>query len=161
MGRPKSQSDVSKESAILQSHFNDKNEILAIWAPLCYMRVNGVSEAQVPEITKHPRSSKPEVRAEACRAFAIMGKEAKSATKELIDRLEDDDPMVLVWDITALSQMQEAAGPAIPKLKSLATSHPQDSVRSAATDAVKRLESEIKTSKKSESQGSGGADGGS
>jgi HEAT repeat protein len=147
MGKPMSAADTAKESTILQSHFTDKNEIIAIWAPLCYMRVNGVSEAQLPAIIKHLRSPKAEVRAEACRAFAIMGQEAKSAAKDLTDCLDDKDATTVIWDIAALSQMREAAQIALPKLKSLSTTHPDDSIRKAAGEAVKRLETEIKASK--------------
>jgi HEAT repeat protein len=87
------------------------------------------------------------VRAEACRAFAIMGQEAKSAAKDLTDCLDDKDATTVIWDIAALSQMREAAQIALPKLKSLSTTHPDDSIRKAAGEAVKRLETEIKASK--------------
>jgi HEAT repeat protein len=146
MGKPISPKDTARESELLQSHFSDKNEIISIWAALCYMRVNGVSEAQIPTITKHFKSSNAEVRAEACRAFAIMGYEAKGATNLLVDMLDDKDPTTVIWNIAALSQMKEAGQVAIPKLKTLSTSHADESIRTAAGEAVKRLESEGKVS---------------
>ncbi len=148
MGRPSAQADIAKESTVLQGLFKDKNEFVAIWAPLCYMRINGVSEANLLAIAKHLKSENAEVRAEACRAFAIIGPEAKSQANTLIDHLDDKDSSTVIWGITAVAQMKESAALALPKLKTLSTSHAEESIRRAATEAIKRLEGDTKASSK-------------
>jgi HEAT repeat protein len=147
MGKPAAQADTAHESKVLESLFGDKNAIIGTWAMLCYMRINGVSEAHLISIAKHLRSGNPEVRAEACRAFAIIGPEAKSQTNELIDRLEDKDITTLVWDIAAISLMKEAGALALPKLRTMSTGHADEGVRQAAKEAIKRLEGDTKASK--------------
>jgi HEAT repeat protein len=145
LGKPGTPADVAKESKALQELFTDKHELIAIWSQLCYMRINGVSEANLLGIAKFLKSQKPESRAEACKAFAIIGAEARGQTNDLGNLVNDKDPSTAVWACAAVAQMKEAGTVCIPKLKTVATSHPDEGVRRAATEAVARLGGDTKS----------------
>jgi HEAT repeat protein len=147
LGRPTTPADISKESLALQSIFADKQERIGIWSRLCYMRINGVSEVHLSAIAKFLRSARPESRAEACKAFAIIGPEAKGQVGDLMGCLDDKDSVTLLWACAAIAQMKEAGKVAIPKLKELSTSHSDPGVRGAAAEATRRLGDDQKVRK--------------
>jgi HEAT repeat protein len=143
-GKPVAPADTVKESTALEAVFADKNEAIGIWARLCYMRINTVSADHLAAIAKHLSSTKSDVRAEACKAFAIIGPEAKSQVPALIICLDDKVAVVVIWACAAVAQMKEAGLPALPKLTILSTSHVDAGVRAAAKEAIQRLEDEAK-----------------
>lgn len=143
-GKPVAAADTAKESTILQSLFADKNEAIAIWSRLCYMKLNGVSEDHLSAIAQHMSSKQSDVRAEVCKAFAIVGLEAKSKVPDLIRSLDDKNASVVIWACAAVAQMKDAGKPALEKLKALSISHADAGARGAAKEAITRLEGDAK-----------------
>ncbi len=149
MGKPAMPADIARENQTLLSLFNERHEVLDIWARLCYLRINveamrlkGGQEVQYTAIAKHLRSSNPDARSEACRAFAIIGVDAKSKVKEIIHHLDDKDPVTAIWACAAVAQMGDAGRAAVSKLKQLAESTDDkldDGVKLAARQAAERL----------------------
>ncbi len=92
-------------------------------------------------------SKQADVRAEACKAFAIIGPEAKSKVPDLTRCLDDKNASVVIWASAAVAQMGDAGKPALEKLKALSTSHADAGVRGAAKEAITRLEGETKVAK--------------
>ncbi|MES1213802.1 MAG: HEAT repeat domain-containing protein [Singulisphaera sp.] len=73
----------------------------------------------VPTLITTLNDANPRVRAEAARALARIGPEAKEAVPALIARLEDPDEEVRQAAARALGQVGPAAAPAVPALISL------------------------------------------
>jgi HEAT repeat protein len=144
VGKPAQPADMARENSALLSLFNDRNEVIVIWARLCHMRINGVTDEHVNAIAKHLKSHKAEARSEACRAFAIIGVEAKKKVNDLINHLDDKDAVTAIWACAAVAQMQDAGKPAIPKLKKVASSNVDNGVKEAALQAISRLGGDAK-----------------
>src|SRR5207237_9901957 len=83
------------------------------------------------------------VRLKAARAIAIMGRDAKSAIKDLIEALADKEPDVLVWVCISLGEMREAGQEALPKLEGL-VDHQDPRVKQAAADAIGRIKAKAR-----------------
>ena len=139
VGKPAQPADLVRENSALVAHFNDRNEVIAIWARLCHMRINGVTDEHVNAIAKHLKSHKAEARSEACRAFAIIGEEAKKKVPDIMNHLDDKDAVTAIWACAAVAQMKDAGKPAISKLKKVAASNADDGVKQAAIQAISRL----------------------
>ena len=97
LGKPAQPADMVRENTALQSLFNDRNEVIAIWARLCSMRINGVSDEQINAIAKHLKSHKAEARAESCRALQFVDEWTPKKVNDLINRLDDKDAVTAIW----------------------------------------------------------------
>ncbi len=78
-----------------------------------------IGENAVPTLITTLNDANPRVRAEAARALARIGPEAKEAVPALIARLDDPDEEVRQASARALGQVGPAAAPAVPALISL------------------------------------------
>lgn len=138
LGRPPSAVEKSKEDQMLVRLFNDKREVISIWARVVWMRNNSVTEDHLSKIAKSLHSQKSEARIDACRALATIGTDAKGKVDDLVMCLDDKDPNVIAWAIVAIAQMQDAGKRVIGSIKKL-TNHQDEVVKRAANEAVSRL----------------------
>lgn len=96
---------------------------------------DAVGEKEYGRMAEMLRSAEVHVRCHAANALATFGDKAKSRVQDLISALSDREPSVLIAVSVALSEMAEAAKPAIPSLQGL-SQHPNEDVREAAAAAI-------------------------
>jgi HEAT repeat protein len=145
LGPPMQGAEKATERRALELHLHDKNKIVQIWSRVALMRLDKVSAQHLEPIAKLLKDPDMRVRMNAARAFAIMGKDAKTNQKDLVYALDDKEPDVLVWVCIALGQMREAAQEALPKLQAL-TEHQDGRVKQAATEALGNIKAKDKRS---------------
>lgn len=138
LGPPVHITDKAAEKKALEQHVHDRSKVVEIWARVAVMRLDKVSQLHLIPIAKHLKDSDMRVRINAARAFAIMGKDAKSSSKDLVYALDDKEANVLMWVCIALGEMQDAAQEALPKLETL-TEHADPRVKQAATEAIAKI----------------------
>jgi HEAT repeat protein len=144
LGPPEKLIDKTAERQRLESLAQDKSKVVQIWSRVAVMRLDKVSPHYLQPITKLLKDPDVRVRVHAARAFAIMGKDAKSAVRDLIDALNDKDPDVLVWVCIALGEMRDAAQEALPKLEEL-TNHQEQRVKQAASEAIAKIKEKVRS----------------
>lgn len=87
------------------------------------------------------RSENPSLRMEAARALGDFDLLADSTVPVLIEGLADRNAQVRVATAEALGRLEAAAKPAIPALMDLQKNDPEPHVRSAASQALKKIRS--------------------
>lgn len=144
LGPPIEARDKLAEKQKLEMLLADKSKVVQIWARVAIMRLEKVSAQHLLPIAKFLKDPDMRVRVNAARAFAIMGKDAKSSIKDLIYALDDKEPSVVVWVCLALGEMREAAQEALPKLEALAD-HQDPRVKQAAAEAIGKIKAKVRS----------------
>jgi HEAT repeat protein len=145
-GKPGKLADQKYEEKQLQTLIGEKqNKKVAIWAHVCLMRIaNDVSDNQLRALSSFLKSKEVQVRATAARALAVIGPAASSQVDKLIDLLTlDEDPVVLLWVITALENMGDRAKEAIPMLEKL-KQHKDPSIKELVPVAQDKISQKIR-----------------
>jgi HEAT repeat protein len=144
-GKPGKIDEVRREEQILQALTSEKQKKVAVWAHVGLMRLDEkmadrASEHHLTAISKYLKSKDFQCRMHAARALAVIGPYAKTQVPPLTDALsdKDNDAFVLIWVITALSNMKDDAKEALPALDRL-KSHSDPTIREMATRAIEEI----------------------
>jgi HEAT repeat protein len=147
LGTPGNKTDLDTEKQWATALSNDKqSKKVSIWARVLAMRIDKVSEVHLSFIGKLMRDNDLQVRINAAKALAYIGREAKSQVAELIAGLGDKEPQVIAWCCVALGYMGSGAKEAVPTLQGL-LNHPDEVVRRAAKEALDKILEKIQATK--------------
>jgi HEAT repeat protein len=113
---------------------------VVIWANAALIALDNVSDERLNAITKHFKGKDALAKVQAARALAAIGSTAKAKMPDLVDLLEDKEPLVVAAAISALAEFGANASSAITALNAIAQSKDQNEfLRELAKEAVKKI----------------------
>jgi HEAT repeat protein len=121
-----------------------EDEAVKIWAHMALMALHKIDEPHLVAIAKFLKSPKVTTRTQAIRAFGEIGPLAQSRVPDLINLLEDEEPLVVAAACWALSEMGPAAQKAERALTDVAEKHKDEVVKKAAKEALTKIKGKPK-----------------
>lgn len=83
-------------------------------------------------------------RAQAAQTLGKLGKKAKGSIPKLTACLKDKEPTMVYTVLAALAQLGATAESALPDIKEVAANHKEDSIKKAATEAIRIINEAMK-----------------
>jgi HEAT repeat protein len=119
MGRPALASEFGLSRQALEKAKRDSDKSVQIWAAVALMAVDRVTKEGLTDVARHlgPKEKDGMAKVTAMRALGAMGKEAKPRIPDIINLVDDDDPLIAATAIDVLGQLGSVARDAIPALK--------------------------------------------
>ncbi|MCP4652057.1 MAG: hypothetical protein GY858_01555 [Candidatus Omnitrophica bacterium] len=98
------------------------------------------TDAEVDRLIRGLKDPDPEVRADSADALGGVGSPAEEAVLALAEALKDEDKVVRSHSAWALGEIGPAAKPALAQLRKLAKDDSEEFVRTAAQEAIEKIE---------------------
>jgi HEAT repeat protein len=118
---------------------SEKDNSAKIWVRVAIMRMNPtkINDANLNPIAALMKENDLDIRVQAARAIGFIGSPAKAKIPELIEALNDKEPL-MVWQVLwSLARMEKDAQKALPQIEKIAADDKADkSVQEAAKKAV-------------------------
>jgi HEAT repeat protein len=148
-GKPSSSFDQKEEERVLHTLTVERpgkpfSIKVAIWAYVGLMRIDKVSEGHLASISKYLKNKDLQARTHAARALAVVGPQASSQVPDLIVALDkEEDASAIIWMVSALGNMRDAAKEAQPHLERL-KNHKEPLVREAVIKALSDIQEKMR-----------------
>jgi HEAT repeat protein len=147
---PPASGDVSQLKNLLERRLKvDKDPAAVIWVRVALMRIDekAVNETNLTTIAKQMKNGDLDIRTQAARALGYIGLAAKSKVPELIDALQDPEPLMIAQVCWSLDRMGAEAEKALPSLETL-QSHKDPNVQQVAKSAISDIKEAVAVAKK-------------
>lgn len=119
----------------------DKEKTVAIWAYVGLMAHDKPDDKYLDAITSFLKPGEPyHLRVQACRALGVMQNKSKSKVDDLIDCLNDKEPLFVAVAAWSLGEIGEYAEKAVANLQELEKKkETNEDVKSAARNALEKI----------------------
>ena len=137
MGRPSDKAFDQAIEALNKAH-KDPDRSVEIWAVVALMTLEDkASEERLSEVARYLKGKDTMVKVTAATALGALGDRAKSRIPDIIDLLDDPDPIAMAAAIDVLRGFGKAAVKAVPDLRKIMLKKGQlDYFRGAAAKAI-------------------------
>jgi HEAT repeat protein len=139
---PKAKSKIADLIAALQD--KDLGVVLMAIGALGIMAQTTDSAVAVGEVEGALQHSEVAARIQAAQTLGKLGKKAKGSIPKLSACLKDKEIRMVYTVVVALAQLGATAEPALPDLKEVAAVHKEDTIKKAATEAIKIINEALK-----------------
>ncbi len=141
LGRPAGEKEFAAAKDALLYSLKDPNKSVAVWALAGLITIDGPDEQRLSQLAMHLKGSDVLTKVSATSALGALDKEvAGSRLPEIIDLLNDDDPLVLATAIEVLTGFGKDAARAVPGLRRVMERKDQtEYLKYAAAYAIEKI----------------------
>jgi HEAT repeat protein len=137
MGRPVQEKEFLLVKQALGRGLKDPDKAVVIWATVALMAVDHVTEEGLSSVARFLKGKELLPKVHAAEGLLAMGKEARSRIPDIIDMLDDRDPMAVATAIDVLGRFGSTAHEAVPALQRIMDRKDQtDYFKQAAKSAI-------------------------
>jgi hypothetical protein len=142
LGRPQGNREFGLSRDALQKATNDSDKTVAIWALVGLMTLDkaNMTEDNLSKLAQHLKGKEVMIKVTAALALGSLGESAQSRIREIIDLLDESDPLVVATVIEVLGGFGKAANEAVPALRKVMLRKDHvEYFRLAASAALKKI----------------------
>lgn len=122
----------------------DLGVVLMVIGALGIMVQTTDSAVALGEVEGALQDSELAARVQAAQTLGKLGKKAKGSIPKLTACLKDKEPTMVYSALAALAQLGATAESALPDIKEVAANHKEDSIKKAATEAIRIINEAMK-----------------